>query len=89
MLTDFFTSHGFLFFSSGWVQFASAFAMAFVIMLVFGRTFIRFMRKIQGQGQPISENVPIEHRKKAGTPSMGGVLILIAIFVASLLFMPS
>lgn len=88
MLTDFMLSRGFYFFASGWTQFAAAFAMAFVIMIVFGRTFIRFMHKIQGNGQPISENVPLEHRKKAGTPSMGGILILIAVFVSSLLFMP-
>ena len=88
MLTDFLISRGFHFFVSGWVQFACAFGMAFMIMIVFGRTFIRFMHKIQGQGQPISENVPVEHRKKAGTPSMGGILILTAVFVASLLFMP-
>lgn len=88
MLTDYLISRGFHFFVGGWTQFATAFGMAFVIMIVFGRTFIHFMRKIQGKGQPISENVPIEHRKKAGTPSMGGILILIAIFVSSLLFMP-
>ena len=88
MLTDFLLSHGFHFFASGWTQFGVAFGMAFIIMIVFGRTFIRFMRKIQGNGQPISENVPAEHLKKTGTPSMGGILILIAIFVASLLFMP-
>lgn len=88
MLTDFLVSRGYHFFASGWTQFAAGFGMAFMIMIVFGRTFIRFMHKIQGHGQPISENVPLEHRKKAGTPSMGGVLILIAIFVASLLFMP-
>ncbi len=88
MLTDFMISRGIHFFASGWTQFAAAFGMAFLIMIVFGRTFIRFMHKIQGKGQPISENVPLEHRKKAGTPSMGGILILVAIFVASLLFMP-
>ncbi len=88
MLTDFMLSRGFHFFASGWTQFAAAFGMAFMIMIVFGRSFIRFMHKIQGKGQPISENVPLEHRKKAGTPSMGGILILIAIFVSSLLFMP-
>lgn len=88
MLTDFFISHGMNFFASGWVQFAAAFGVAFMIMIIFGRTFIKLMHKIQGGGQPISENVPLEHRKKAGTPSMGGILILIAIFVASLLFMP-
>ena len=88
MLTDFLIGRGYHFFAAGWTQFAAAFAVSFMIMLVFGRSFIRFMRKVQGQGQPISENVPAEHRKKAGTPSMGGILILIAIFVASLLFMP-
>lgn len=88
MLTDYLLSRGFNFFASGWTQFATAFGMAFMIMIVFGRTFIRFMHKIQGRGQPISENVPLEHRKKAGTPSMGGILILIAIFVSSMLFMP-
>ena len=88
MLTDYLISRGFQFFASGWVQFASAFAVAFMIMFVFGRSFIKFMHKIQGRGQPISENVPVEHLKKAGTPSMGGILILIAIFVSALLFMP-
>jgi phospho-N-acetylmuramoyl-pentapeptide-transferase len=88
MLTDFLLSRGFNFFASGWTQFSAAFGVAFMIMIVFGRTFIKLMHKIQGGGQPISENVPLEHRKKAGTPSMGGILILTAIFVASLLFMP-
>lgn len=88
MLTDFLISRGYQFFVSGWTQFAASFGMAFLIMIVFGRGFIRLMHKIQGKGQPISENVPAEHKKKAGTPSMGGVLILIAIFTGSLLFMP-
>ncbi len=88
MLTDFMINHGYQFFASGWTQFATAFGVAFMIMLIFGRSFIRFMHKIQGKGQPISENVPLEHRKKAGTPSMGGVLVIIAALVASLLFMP-
>ena len=88
MLTDFLIERGVHFFAGGWTQFAAAFAVSFMIMIVFGRGFIRLMRKIQGQGQPISENVPLEHRKKAGTPSMGGILMLIAIFVSSLLFMP-
>ena len=78
MLTDFLISRGFQFFASGWTQFAASFGMAFLIMIVFGRGFIRLMHKIQGDGQPISENVPAEHRKKAGTPSMGGILILIS-----------
>jgi phospho-N-acetylmuramoyl-pentapeptide-transferase len=88
MLTDFMINHGYSVFLSGWVQFGAAFGTAFLIMLIFGNSFIRFMRKIQGKGQPISENVPAEHIKKAGTPSMGGILIIIAMLVAGLLFMP-
>ncbi len=88
MLTDFLINYGYSFFMSGWVQFGAAFGLAFMIMLVFGNSFIRLMHKIQGHGQPISENVPLEHRKKAGTPSMGGILIIVAMVVASLLFMP-
>jgi len=88
MLTDFLINRGYQFFVSGWVQFASAFGLAFLIMLIFGNSFIRLMHKIQGKGQPISENVPVEHRKKAGTPSMGGILIIISILVSALMFMP-
>ena len=88
MLTDFMINQGYSVFVSGWVQFGTAFGLAFAIMLIFGNSFIRFMRRIQGKGQPISENVPVEHQKKAGTPSMGGILIIIAMLVSSLLFMP-
>lgn len=88
MLTDFMANHGYPFFLSGWVQLGFSFGVAFMIMLIFGNSFIRFMRKIQGKGQPISENVPLEHRKKAGTPSMGGLLIIISVLISVLLFMP-
>ena len=88
MLTGFLLNKGFQFFASGWTQFAAAFGVAFLIMIIFGRTFIRFMHKWQGKGQPISENAPLEHLKKAGTPSMGGILVILAILISSLLFMP-
>lgn len=88
MLTDFFLSRGATFFASGWTQFAAAFGCSFLIMLIFGRPFIAAMRKLQKKGQPISENVPASHRQKAGTPTMGGLLVLLAILVPAVLFMP-
>ncbi len=88
MLTDYFLNHGFSFFGSGWTQFAGGFFISFMIMLLFGRAFIHAMRTAQKKGQPISENVPETHRQKAGTPTMGGILIVVAILVASLMFMP-
>lgn len=57
MLTDYFFNHGFSFFASGWTQFAGAFFVSFVIMMLFGRPFIRAMRNIQKLGQPISPSV--------------------------------
>ncbi|MBD5400505.1 phospho-N-acetylmuramoyl-pentapeptide-transferase [bacterium] len=88
MLTDFLISRGFYFFAGGWAQFAAAFGLAFLIMLLVGRPFVTFMRRWQKKGQPISENVPESHRKKAGTPTMGGALVVVSILVASVLFMP-
>ena len=88
MLTQYFLQQDFSFFASGWTQFACAFFVSFMIMLVFGKPFIAAMRVLQKKGQPISENVPTSHREKAGTPTMGGILIVVSILVASLLFMP-
>lgn len=88
MLTSLFFRYGATFFASGWTQFAAAFGLAFLIMMIFGRPFINKMHRLQKMGQPISENVPDAHRKKAGTPTMGGVLIILAIIIPSILFMP-
>lgn len=89
MLTDFMINHGFSFFTSGWAQFGAAFTIAFLIMIAFGRPFIRAMGTWQKQGQPINENLPIIHQKKSGTPTMGGVLIVVAMLVGTILFMPT
>ncbi len=88
MLTNYFLTYGYSFFASGWTQFAGGFFVAFMLMLTLGRPFIRAMRTLQKQGQPISENVPDAHLKKAGTPTMGGILIVFSILVGALLFMP-
>ena len=88
MLTNYFLGLGWSFFASGWMQFAAAFFVAFLIMLCCGRSFINAMRVMQKKGQPISENVPQAHQQKQGTPTMGGILILVAILVGSVLFMP-
>lgn len=87
MLTEFFINHGWTFFASGWTQAAAGFGTAFLIMLLGGRPFVRAMRAWQKKGQPISENAPVAHQQKAGTPTMGGILVLAAIIIPSLLFM--
>lgn len=62
---------------------------ALLISFVFGPALIRWMRVKQGKGQPIREDGPKSHIvEKVGTPTMGGVLILISLVVATLLWAP-
>jgi phospho-N-acetylmuramoyl-pentapeptide-transferase len=67
-------------------QFIASFGVAFLIMLAFGGGFIRYMKRVQGKGQPIRTDGVQAHLSKAGTPTMGGILIILAILVSSLLF---
>ena len=64
---------------------ASATAMA--IGLLMGPSFIRWLRARQGKGQPIRADGPQSHLAKRGTPTMGGLLILIALGTSTLLWM--
>jgi phospho-N-acetylmuramoyl-pentapeptide-transferase len=64
---------------------ASLFTSAFIVFL-FGPTIINSLRIRQGKGQPIRADGPQTHFKKAGTPTMGGLMILAGIVGASLLW---
>jgi phospho-N-acetylmuramoyl-pentapeptide-transferase len=64
---------------------AAASLTALVISLVFGPWLIRKLRDFQ-IGQVIRQEGPQSHRAKAGTPTMGGVLILTASVVPTLLW---
>ncbi len=60
---------------------------ALVISFVLGPPLIRWLRRQQGEGQPIRDDGPESHPlTKKGTPTMGGFLILIALSVATLLW---
>ncbi len=71
----------------GFVTFRTAFASltALFISIVLGPWLIRKLREFQ-IGQHIREEGPQSHQKKAGTPTMGGVLIIISIVVPTLLW---
>ncbi|MEO6247839.1 MAG: phospho-N-acetylmuramoyl-pentapeptide-transferase [Sphingomicrobium sp.] len=60
---------------------------ALAIGLFFGPVFIRWLRSKQGKGQPIRADGPQSHLAKRGTPTMGGLLILISMMVSVLLWM--
>jgi phospho-N-acetylmuramoyl-pentapeptide-transferase len=64
-----------------------AFMTALIFGFIFGRPLIEMLRLRQGRGQPIRIDGPEGHIvAKAGTPTMGGLLILSAILVSSLLW---
>lgn len=62
--------------------------VAFAIMLLLGPLAIRYLYSLKF-GQHIREAGPATHKKKSGTPTMGGVLIIVAFIAATLLLTPS
>ena len=61
--------------------------VALVVTLVFGPVFIPWLRKLKF-GQEIREEGPKWHQKKSGTPTMGGIIVAmaIAILVTTVIF---
>ena len=64
---------------------AAASLTALAISLVLGPWLVRKLRGFQ-IGQIIRQEGPTSHRPKAGTPTMGGLLILAAVFIPTLLW---
>ena len=63
----------------------AAFLTALIFGFMFGRPLINLLKKKQKKGQPIREDGPESHiLAKAGTPTMGGLLILSAIMFSML-----
>jgi phospho-N-acetylmuramoyl-pentapeptide-transferase len=60
--------------------------VALVLGLLLGPGFIERMRKLQYGSSNVREDTPDGHKKKSGTPSMGGALILLAVTISTLLF---
>lgn len=64
-----------------------SFALSLAIALAFGPLVIRELKKFHAR-QSEREEGPQSHKYKAGTPTMGGILILAALTVACLVFDP-
>ncbi|MEO1746010.1 MAG: phospho-N-acetylmuramoyl-pentapeptide-transferase [Pseudomonadota bacterium] len=64
---------------------AALITSAFIVFL-FGPRIINALRLRQGKGQPIRADGPQTHFKKAGTPTMGGLMILCGIIGSTLLW---
>ena len=58
-----------------------------IISLIIGRRIIKWLSSMQLK-EVIREDIGLDHHQaKAGTPSMGGVIILLAVIIPSILFM--
>lgn len=60
-----------------------AFGLALIITLVLGPFLIPVLRVLKF-GQTVRDDGPQRHLKKAGTPTMGGIIFLVGIIVSSL-----
>ena len=65
----------------------AALMTALVIGLLIGPRFITMLRIRQGKGQPIRADGPQSHLAKRGTPTMGGLMILVSLILSVLLWM--
>ncbi|MGH7656886.1 MAG: phospho-N-acetylmuramoyl-pentapeptide-transferase [Gemmatimonadales bacterium] len=66
---------------------AGAMVTALLVAFVFGPGIIRFLRK-RKVGQIIRAEGPASHQGKRGTPTMGGLIILLATVIPTLLWAP-
>ncbi|AZQ66375.1 phospho-N-acetylmuramoyl-pentapeptide-transferase [Silicimonas algicola] len=79
---DFFNLFRYITFRAG-----GAFFTALIFGFLFGRPLINLLKSKQKRGQPIRDDGPASHlTTKAGTPTMGGVLILGALMTSTLLW---
>ena len=60
------------------IKLISAFVLAFCFATAFGRFYIPWLRR-QKAGQQIKEIGPTWHMNKSGTPTMGGVMFILAV----------
>ena len=63
-----------------------ALLLAFFLTLWIGPKVIRWLKNKEGEGQPIRDCGPTTHLAKKGTPTMGGLMILLAATASALLW---
>ncbi len=78
---QFFNLFRYLTFRSG-----GAIITALIISFVIGPRLIRWLRLKQHGGQPIRDDGPESHLSKKGTPTMGGLMMLFAVTVSTILW---
>lgn len=64
----------------------AAFVFTFFFVLIVQPFFIEWLKNLGVKGQPIRDDGPKDHESKRGTPTMGGMVIIVGIFLAALFF---
>ena len=67
------------------ISFIIAVLLSFVTTVLLSKKFIPFLIS-KKMNQPIYEMGPRWHKSKAGTPTMGGIMFIVAVLVAVLVF---
>lgn len=62
-----------------------AFLLSFILVILLEPVFIRKLRRMGVQGQPIRDDGPKDHLSKQGTPTMGGSVMIVVVTVVALL----
>ncbi len=88
-LFDWLTAENFRFPGSGLFQFITfrvmlAFVLSLIITTVYGKKLIRFLQKKQ-MGETVRDLGLAGEQQKRGTPSMGGIILILAILIPTLL----
>lgn len=60
--------------------------MSMLICFFIGPRLIKYLRSMQKHGQPIRDDGPESHFDKAGTPTMGGLMIILSTTISTLCF---
>ena len=60
------------------IKLITAFVLAFLFATAFGKFYIPWLKKEKAR-QEIKENGPSWHKAKSGTPTMGGVMFILAV----------
>ncbi len=59
---------------------------ALIVCFFIAPSMIRWLKRMQKEGQPIRKEGPDTHFQKAGTPTMGGLMILLSVTLSTLLW---
>lgn len=63
----------------------AAFITSLLLSLLLGPAFIRMLKR-KAAVETIDDDLPEKHRLKQGTPTMGGIIILVSLLISSLLW---